>query len=228
MGGINILYIDIASDIQEKIENGILKEGEKLGSERHIAEQYGVSRNVIRESLKTLSLQGWLKTIPCKGTYVSRPDAENLSNGFKAMLSGSQEDLLQMLEVRELLEAAVIERVVKEASEQDVCKLQELYDKMNMVIEIPEEYVKLDEEFHNYLYHIVKNTIMVTLINSFGTIIQEKLFTVRLAYPERIKVAQKDHYNIITGIRTDNLELAKSAMQTHMDGLRHEIENLQL
>lgn len=221
-----ILYIEIAQKIKERIENGEFKEGEKLISERKLAEQYGVSRNVIRESLKSLCQQGMLNIIPAKGAFVSKPDTETLANSIKLLIKGKQEDLMQMMEVREILELAVMESIIMEAKDEHVKYLLNLFDKMEKFVDNSNEYMKLDEEFHSYLRDIVKNHILISVVTSLNLIVREKLFSLRVLYPERNRIAQEDHYDMIKGIRTRNVDLAKDAVRRHMDGLRIEIMNL--
>lgn len=223
---ITILYIEIANKIKERIENGEFKEGEKLVSERKIAEQYSVSRNVVREALKSLSQQGLLHIIPAKGAFVSKPNTETLANSMKLLMKGSQEDLMQMMEVREILELAIIENVVMEAKEEHVRYLLNLYDQMEEAVDNSNEYMKYDEEFHLYLRNMVKNHMLIAVVTSINAIVREELFSLRVLYPERNRIAQEDHYDIIKGIRKQNVELAKNAIKRHMDGLRIEIMNL--
>lgn len=191
-----------------------------------MAEQYGVSRNVIREALKCLHQQGYLRIVHGKGNYVKHPDVTDLSNSFKAVFADDKESLLQMLEVREILEMAVIEKAVMESDPADVVALEDIYDAMEQVIEDPDTYMKLDEDFHNYIYNIVSNKMLLMVVDSFHSVIREKLFRVRLSYPERIRIAQEDHYRMLEAFRTKDVSIAREAMQVHMSGLRHEIQNL--
>lgn len=221
-----ILYIEIAGKLKERIEKGEFKEGQKLISERKIAEEYGVSRNVVREALKSLNQQGLLNIIPAKGAFVTKPDTETLANSIKLLIKGRPNELMQMMEVREILEIAIIENVISEASDENVHYLLNLYDQMDEFVDNTRKFMKLDEEFHTYLRNIVKNEILISIVTSLNSIVRERLFSLRVLYPERNRIAQEDHYDMIKGIRTHNLDLAKRAVKRHMDGLRIEIMNL--
>ncbi|MGE7759906.1 GntR family transcriptional regulator [Peribacillus sp. NPDC097895] len=50
----NLLYFEVAEEIENKINKGIYEEGEKLPSERELTQSYNVSRNVIRQALTIL------------------------------------------------------------------------------------------------------------------------------------------------------------------------------
>ena len=62
----------IAEQIQRNIIEGKLKQGDRLQPERDLAEQFGVSRTVIREATKVLQERGLVKVITGSGTYATR------------------------------------------------------------------------------------------------------------------------------------------------------------
>ncbi|MCU5746317.1 GntR family transcriptional regulator [Staphylococcus sp. SQ8-PEA] len=73
------LYLQVFEDIKEKIKNRIYNEGDKLPSERQLAEEYEVSRITIREALKHLEEHRFLRTEHGRGSYV-------LGNQYNQML----------------------------------------------------------------------------------------------------------------------------------------------
>lgn len=64
------LYMQLMDNIKHKIVNGDLKIGERLPSERDMAQQYGINRLTVRNALKKLEKEGILKAYRGKGTYV--------------------------------------------------------------------------------------------------------------------------------------------------------------
>lgn len=64
------LYLQVYEDIKQKIQNGQYKEGEKLPSERNLYSEYDVSRITIREALKLLEEEGYIKREHGRGSYV--------------------------------------------------------------------------------------------------------------------------------------------------------------
>ena len=74
------LSTKIASELCARIQSGELKENDKLPSERILASQYDVSRNVIRESIKMLVEKNLVINIPGKGNYVSRPTQSSIAD----------------------------------------------------------------------------------------------------------------------------------------------------
>jgi GntR family transcriptional repressor for pyruvate dehydrogenase complex len=60
----------IVQQIKGQIKKGILKPGEKLPSERKLADLLGVSRASVREAIQALAFSGYLEVIQGKGTYI--------------------------------------------------------------------------------------------------------------------------------------------------------------
>ena len=72
-------YQRLSEKIQDAIEKGGLKVGDKLPPERALAETFGVSRNSVREAIRTLSEQGILKSRHGDGTYICGSDLAPLT-----------------------------------------------------------------------------------------------------------------------------------------------------
>src|SRR4051794_39446692 len=72
----------LAEQIEERIIGGDLADGDRLPPEGTIAEEYGVSRPLVREALAKLRARGYLETITGRGTFVRHPDAGHLADSF--------------------------------------------------------------------------------------------------------------------------------------------------
>jgi len=64
------LYIQLKQDIKRKIENGILKPGDRIPSEKELCEMYNVSRITVREAINELVWEEYLIRKRPKGTFV--------------------------------------------------------------------------------------------------------------------------------------------------------------
>ena len=64
------IYTQITDGIREQILGGILREGDKLPSVRDLATQLTINPNTIQRSYRELEMQGWIASIPGKGSYV--------------------------------------------------------------------------------------------------------------------------------------------------------------
>ena len=94
--------------------------GEKLPSERTMVQEYGVSRNVLREALVLLGDRGLIEIRPGKGSYVTDKKNVRLVQHFERVLEEDRNSQMQVLEVRELLELAMFEKAALNATKEDI------------------------------------------------------------------------------------------------------------
>ena len=66
------LYLQLKNTLLNRIDNGELLPGERLESERDLAEKYGVNRQTVRSALNVLIEDGVLIKVPYKGTFVAK------------------------------------------------------------------------------------------------------------------------------------------------------------
>lgn len=68
------IYEQIAEEIADRIRRGDLKPGRPIPSEKTLMQQYGVAKTTVRHAAALLREQGWVFTVPYRGTYVCNPD----------------------------------------------------------------------------------------------------------------------------------------------------------
>src|ERR1700704_2086953 len=96
-------FEEICERIREQLALGVLKPGDKLPPERDLAQQLGVSRNVLREALRSLEMAGVLRLLKGVkgGAFIQEGDTGRMNDVMRDMLS------LGTISVRELSEARV-------------------------------------------------------------------------------------------------------------------------
>ena len=96
-------FEEICERIREQLALGVLKPGDKLPPERDLAQQLGVSRNVLREALRSLEMAGVLRLQKGVkgGAFIQEGDTSRMNDVMRDMLS------LGSISVRELSEARI-------------------------------------------------------------------------------------------------------------------------
>ena len=99
------VYLEIMRQIKEGIRSGQLKKGDRLPSERQMAEQLGVSRATVREAIRSLEIMGLIRCVQGEGNFI--PD--NLDGSLKEPMSlifllnqGSIDDITELRRALEL------------------------------------------------------------------------------------------------------------------------------
>lgn len=99
-------YIQIKESFAKKIASGELQPGDKIPSERELADQFGVSRMTVREALTLLTTDGQLERIQGSGTYVTQPKLEHrlnlLASHTESTIQGGIKPTAKLLESKSI------------------------------------------------------------------------------------------------------------------------------
>lgn len=125
-----LLYEEVINKLLEAINNGYIKPGEQFPTDREIAEQWKISRNVLREAFHILSERGIITSIQGKGRFLKKLPDKEMWNGniIKTLEKGS---LMEIYEVRKVLELCALELASEKASAQDLKTVHALYQKLS-------------------------------------------------------------------------------------------------
>lgn len=219
------LYIDIAKQIEQLVHEQYASEGQKLPSERKLSEQFGVSRNVIREALKMLTEKGLVQIRSGRGGYIASQTHE-ASSSFEQMIYDSKASLLEILEARKVIELAIIPLVVEKATEKDMQELRSIFNQMEAHLESRRNFAKLDKQFHMALGKCTKNTALSILIETFYNIVDRDLFAISQSDPNRGIQAQIEHKRMLEGLEQRDCEAITAAMIAHMNCIQNQIIQL--
>ncbi len=97
-------YEQIVRQIQSAIRDDGLSEGDRLPTERELAETFGVSRSVVREAIKVLSAQGLVESRQGSGLFVRNRPIESVSRAIVLSVSPDLMSVERLFEFRKLLE----------------------------------------------------------------------------------------------------------------------------
>lgn len=220
------LSTSLARTLEEKILSGEIVENEKLASERNMSEQYGVSRNVVREALKILSEKGFVEIRSGRGAYACVPDGDDIAERLEETLENSNATLFEILDVRQLIETEIVRDAAKRVVRQDIADLRRCYDEMQMCMYNLEAFSELDEKFHARLSECCGNTILTVLAKTFYRVSSEKLFRIAVDDLKKIPKAQREHKAIIEGIAEGNCEKCIAAVEKHIQCIKTRIKKL--
>ena len=148
-------FEEIADEIKATILAHKLKPGERLPSEREMAEQFQAGRMTIREALRTLETSGFVKIKKGSegGAFVGNFDPEALSSLVmdNFQLEGITSD--EILDTRLGLEFATVEGAIKRATEEDLSNIEKNLERAGELAGLGQS----TEEFHELAidYHIL-------------------------------------------------------------------------
>lgn len=160
------LYIQVYDELKDYIVKNNLKPGDKLPTEMELTEAFGVSRNVLREAIKTLEIIGVLTSRPGVGMIVNSFDSSFLSNClFLNLVDDGVNIVMQEQEVRKVLEMGFAQQSFDSCTDERIAQLGKIIQQMKNTPESGDFYV-LDAKFHHILLENIKNSILMAFIDS--------------------------------------------------------------
>ena len=216
------LYEQIVKQIEESILKGALKPGDQLPAERDLAQQFGVSRTAVREAVKTLREKGLVESYSGRGTFITNGTSQAIKQSLDFMMRiGQQDRLVQLAEVRQILEPEIAALAASRVQEQHLAMMREAVAVMDEALRDPDAYIEADLDFHLSLAEAAENPIILSLIDSIVGLLREQ--RLRIFYvdggPER---GQFHHKRILEAVERHDADGARDAMRAHLQQVRED------
>jgi GntR family transcriptional repressor for pyruvate dehydrogenase complex len=210
------LFDDVVLQVQNLIQNGSLRPGDRLPSERELAIQLGVSRNTLREALKALKLIGVLKVAQGGGTFVNENLNSNLVASITKFISLVEiTEILNLLEARKTIEEATAFYAAERADSQDIDKMKKLTILMKDNYENVELFTRYDAQFHLQIAIASKNPFLLNLLKAIREPLLREMVKTHLSMPPFTAV--QDHANIFNFIKAKDSKRSAEAMNLHLE-----------
>ena len=210
----------ISRALLTSILRGEIPPGNALPSEDDLASQFDVSRPVVREAVKELAVLGLVESRQGRSTRVTSPDDWNhFAPDLLAARSevGAVDDfLLELLELRRLIETGASGLAAARATEDDIARMSDLYDRMEGSIGDLEQFTDGDIAFHAALLAATGNHLLTRLIEMIGPVLRfgRKMSLERR--PEGPTDSQRGHRRVLDAIQAGDPEQARKAMREHL------------
>jgi GntR family transcriptional repressor for pyruvate dehydrogenase complex len=207
----------IISQIRDLIKKGILKSGEKLPSERALAERFKVGRGPLRDALKKLEFYGIVKSIPFKGTYIAAIAAGTISGLISNLLEIKESDFESMMETRSIIEVFSAALAARRSSSDDREKISETHKIFADRLACKRPPDDADFLFHMQIAYAAKNDLIKSLISVFtpALVSLSKTNQDREKTDRRNKL--KEHQEIVDRIFAGDSGGAFAAMKFHLE-----------
>lgn len=220
----------VAEKILEQIERGLLKEGERLPSERTIAEEMGVSRPPVREALSALQIMGVVESLTGDGTYVKANAKEIISGSKTVAMLEENESPFEVFRARRAVESAIIEMAVSKAEPGDLENMRRVLEDMEKAIETHDfgAYFEANRRFHLGIARASHNSILVRILEHLFALENQPLWREvvqkHLSTYQNINHVFSQHQRMLEAIESGNREKARSLVHDHFDRTVDEVK----
>lgn len=220
--------------IEDLILKGLLRSGDRLPSERDLAEQMNVSRPVLRDALKILEDRQLIEARRGGGTFVADLIGPIFSEAIVQLIARHPSAKTDYFEFRRGIEAQAAALAADRAAPSDLDRLDDIVDQMKVAHELGELATesRLDVAFHHAVGEAAHNVVLLHTLRSCYRLLEIGVFYNRgrlYHHPTaRIEVLAQ-HVAIAGAIRAGDAEAARKASEDHIDYVRQtlsEVEDL--
>jgi GntR family transcriptional repressor for pyruvate dehydrogenase complex len=209
------LYEQVVDRLREFIDVQQLKPGDRLMSERELAEQLGVSRTSVRQALTALRALGLVDVRHGEGVYLLRSPGDVIPS-FALELLNSEVDHPMIWEVREGIEVQAARLAAARRTEEDLARMGEALDAMAQSVSEGGDGVVGDRHFHRAIVEAAHNPLLMQLAAGLTEAI-DRTSEASLTLVGRPAVSLDAHRGILAAITDGDEAAAADRMQAHID-----------
>ncbi len=165
----------VSLQVQQLIAKKKLKPGDKLPSQRDLAEQLGVGRPAIREALKKLEAIGIVKVQHGKSTTIEKVDLNIIMDHVSRILELAPSDVLQLLEAKEIIESRCTSLAAERATEEELNEMKHYLHEMKENRKEPQKHAEADFLFHFTIIKAAGNPFIVEVMKILGKMIEKAI-----------------------------------------------------
>lgn len=203
-----LLYIRLADEILNYIKDNHIKNGERIPSERKLAELFNSSRTTVREAVRILENKGIIEIQIGNGMYLKEELNQEL---YRIELWKT--DYMEILEVKKILEIGIIKELCEYLPVENLLTIEEALGKLEQGYEYGLFDLEADNLFHRRLRQCSNNKTLIQLVDNLTLKLDE--------YGNRIDATRKIwfdtipfHRELLNGIRNHDYRRAKEAYIT--------------
>lgn len=214
------LGVAVVHDLVAAVVTGEVRAGEVLPPEGILSQNFGVSRTVIRESVKRVEEKGLLTVAQGRGTSVNPPSAWNVLDPVVLSALVDNDDSLGVLDdiaiVRGSLEASMAAAASLRRTEQRTAELQRAFDHMAETIGNFEAYSQADVDFHFTVMEQSGNRLAANITRILFTRARESSRFNRIPGDDALRLTLVEHRTVLNAIERGDADEAARAMRDHI------------
>jgi GntR family transcriptional repressor for pyruvate dehydrogenase complex len=225
------LSSSVVRQIELLILRGLLRPGQRLPSERELAERMGVSRPSLREAIAELQERGLLVSRAGAGVFVADMLGSAFSDALTKLFSSHDEAVFDYVSFRRDLEGMAAERAARFGSDTDLKVIDAVFQKMEAAHQKrnPADEAALDAEFHLAIIEASHNIIMLHMLRAMFDMLKAGVFYNRQQmFRQRTTrdMLLDQHRAINEAIQARDPEAARAAAETHMSFVETTLSDL--
>ena len=214
----------ILQRIFQMIGDGAWKAGAQLPSQRHLAQELGVSMTSLREALQTLQGMGVLELRHGQGTFVCHNPSQIVGRCLNLALVLDRDMIEDFLDARRAVEGGLAYLAAKRATEEQIAQLTNLVGGMKIAVDNGDdaEFETLDIAYHRLIAEMSNSDVLQYLGSTLFETLEEFIRVV----PHTPKGWQR-HAAVCAAIKTNDAAESEKIMHSLVDATAAYIHFLQ-
>lgn len=209
---------DVINRLRSMIQSGELPPGSRLPPENQLASQMGISRSGVREAVKTLASARVLDVRRGDGTYVTSLAPHLLLEGIGFAFELLQGDtLLEVMEVRRLLEPPATAMAAARMSPEQLDEIVGVMEQMRVHMDDAEELLQLDVEFHRLVVTSAGNETLSTLLEGLSGRTARARVWRGIVLGDVAQATIDEHQVILNALQSGDQLLAQASALVHVN-----------
>jgi DNA-binding FadR family transcriptional regulator len=217
-----------AEALGEAIVAGRYAVGDSLPVEGDLCLQFGVSRTVVREAVKSLAAKGLVVAAPKVGTRVQPQDNWNWFDPqvirWQSKVGLTPAFLKDLLDLRRVVEPAAVRLACERATGDDIASIQRAFDGMALACKGQGDYIAHDLAFHQGILRACGNRLLSQMANALAALLRTS-FEVSVSGGAGPEASLPDHERVLRAIANRDAAAAQAAINHIIDGAQHDMES---
>lgn len=209
------LYQKIADRMTADIKRGVYRRGQRMPSERDLAEQHKVSRPTIREAIIALELSGLVEVRQGSGVYVTHWTKTNTATEAR-LIPHLDTGAFELTEARRLIEGETAALAAKTITNDELRKLSEHYAIMMDKDMHAEEIDRVDRLFHITVAQASQNSALASVVEHLWDLRYSSPLCRAILSRGSVRPVAKEHGRILQALRNRDPKAAREAMRAHL------------
>jgi len=207
------LYIQAFQEIRSYIIRNNLKPGDLLPTEQTLCQNLGVSRNVLREAIKSMELMGMIQSCPGRGTQVQEFSLDFLfQNVLFFHVGGEDKPVREMFGIRKMLELGYMRQAFHAMKEEDIAEMRKCADEIRARWDNGEMFVEADHAFHMALFRPLGNGVLNSLMEAIWAVDNGFQLEEKMPY---LSSSVNKHDAIVAALEAYDYRAFAKAMEAH-------------
>lgn len=222
-------YMKVISYIKKQIRSGELRIGGKLPAERELSEILGISRNSVREAIRTLDNMGVISSHQGAGNFLTGNFENNLVESLSMMFLLNQIDYKQVSELRRALEMEALMLAIDNITDEEIQSLVKIMSLLETGTEANN--VVLDKKMHYNIALASKNTLIINILQALSEVLDKFIVDLRreiLSQDDSRKVLMEAHNGMLESLITRDKNLAYESINKHFSIIDEKIKESDL